>query len=187
MTINMHERIFLSGSGRLLDLFPLLPLSVRKWAFLSLYPHSCSTSSLRQSTQGPILLVFMILFYFLSSRVAKVNFTNAWNFLRRVRKKQQQGFLTQYICVQTEPVNKGQAYHHQLPGPTYAPGQKVWLSTKHLPVCTEEHFHWPFGTSDNNKSFYSLSEPKMCLQHNAVVSVLDAVCTSPSCPRPFVQ
>lgn len=99
MTINMHERIFLSGSGRLLDLFSLLRLShtVRKWAFLSLYPHSCSTSSLRQSTQGPIL-VFMILFMFLSSRVAKVNFTNPWNFLRCVRKKKQ-GFLTQYIFV----------------------------------------------------------------------------------------
>lgn len=184
MTINMHERIFLSGSGRLLDLFPLLPLSVRKWAFLSLYPHSCSTSSLRQSTQGPILVVFMILFYFCLQELPKWTLQTLETFLGVLEK--QQGFLTQYICVQTEPVNKGQAYHQQLPGPTYA-GQKVWLSTKHIPVCTEEHFYWPFGTSDNNKSFYSLSEPKMCLQHNAVVSVLDAVCSSPSCPRPFVQ
>lgn len=60
--------------------------------------------------------------------------------------------------------SKGQAYHHQLPGPTYAPGQKVWLSTKHIPVCTEEHFHWPFGTSNNNKSFYSiLSVSQRCV------------------------
>lgn len=36
--------------------------------------------------------------------------------------------------------NKGQAYHHQLPGPTYAPGQKVWLSTKHIPVAQKNIF-----------------------------------------------
>lgn len=99
MTINMHERIFLSGSGRLLDLFSLLRLShtVKKWAFLSLYPHSCSTSSLRQSTQGPILVVFMILFYFCLQELPKWTLQTLETFLGVLEKKQ--GFLTQYIFV----------------------------------------------------------------------------------------
>lgn len=74
-------------------------LSLTLWAFLSLYPHSCSTSSLRQSTQGPILVVFMILFYFIFclQELPKWTLQTLETFLGVLEKNQ--GFLTQYIFV----------------------------------------------------------------------------------------